>query len=310
MIKDIFISNKIFRFDCFLFALKCAIENLGGDYIPLLLNEYHLYEQGREYPKIRRKKYVALEELQQYLGVGIKKMSVSENVLQQIRERLNKSELVIVVTNDYYNPLRLDMCGVQHKPHHILIYDMDWNNQTIKIVESKYRKSVFYEKMDISFQNFLEAQKYTDSKEIIIVYKEEKNKNKIDNLFTSKQTKGNIEMRESIECLKTYSLLLRDVLCLENQNHWIEFLNDMCNQFQLYTFVCNQVYPDRKLRDSVEEIYRKYYLLRVRFLKDLKTDFLISNNSYYSTIFEEIEKKEYERIGKWKCLDVVKYQLS
>lgn len=297
-----------YNFDCLTFALLCGIDKIGGNVIPILINKYHFYNIQKKIPNVIQKSTYFLSNIQSYLNVTIKTIKFQDNCIQIILDALKKNGLVIVLTNDYYNPLRVDTYLKEHKPHHILIYGANVYSEIFQIIESNHRYTVNYQTMEISFSNLMTSQKYTKRHELILLFPKYQSKcrkcHNIDNYIVKKCfNKQKHELYKSIKNLETYEKQLKKVIYDNTEiNDWLEFFNNICNIYKTYIYIDNIIFHNSQLNELTNSIYRKWYLLRIEFVKCIRKKHLMIVLNNILNEFNIISKQEIKRIDFIKKL--------
>ena len=263
-----------------------------------------MFDIADNQPKVRQTSMRSICAIQPYLGVIVEQTPAQDQVLEKIWNALEKGGMVIALTNDFYNPLRLDMFHKQHKPHNILIYDMDKTKRRLQIVESKYRNAVLYEPLYIEFEDFLETQAHTVEKEMTIVY--------VDTSTTTKEPMADFlgkafdEMEPAMIIsagrLEVCGELLKEQQGEIGREGWTAFFNDACNQYQTCAAVYKEIFHHETLAKLADDIYRKWYSLRISFVKDVRTGSFRAQCPAYCKAFSELAEKERIRIKIMRTL--------
>ena len=287
--------NDIYTHDCFMNTLLCAADYYHLDYPILTLHKGFYYSFDGEQLGGNSVVLFPIDEMAMSIGLKInKEKDEIENWREQYKIKFEQDDIIIAPVDDYFNPLRVDIYQKEHLPHYILIYDMDNMNQTLSVIESRYRDAVSYKNMKIRYDDF------------------EKSHFRTENFYKYVYKKINRDINFSYEkdylynCIK---LTEQSVFNLQNCFHylseneavydkgWLNNINNICNQVKIERYVFKKVFHNSDLFSVVNEIYQAWYLLRTKIVKLSMKSQANDTPSKNITYLKKIEKLERDKLN-------------
>lgn len=257
--------NDIYTHDCFMNTLLCTAKYYQLDYPMLTLHKGFSYSVDGEQLGGNSVILFPIDELALSIGLEMdKENDCIKNWREQYKIKLERDEIIIAPVDDYCNPLRVDAYKKEHLPHYILIYSMDNVNETLSVIESRYRTTVSYKNMKMRYDDFEKSHFQTET-----LYKYIYKKNKIDIKLPYKKDYLHNSMQlteQSVFNLQNYIhyLSANEVV---DKKEWLKNLNDICNQVKIERYVFEKVFCNSDLFSAVAEIYQTWYLLRTKVVK-------------------------------------------
>jgi len=243
-------------------AVLCAAKHYQLNYPMLTLHKSFSYIIDGEKLSSHSVTLFPINELALAIGMEIdRKNDCINNWKEQYRTHFEKGELIIALLNDYYNPLRVDTYQREHLPHHILIYSMDDVSENLSVVESRYRTTVLYKNMEMSYDDFEKSHFQTETMYRYICRKIKS---------TMKESYKNVYLHSSIHATEQSVDNLNNYICFLSTNeisdvkNWIKCLDDICVQLKVEQYVFEKVFCNNDLADLVADIYQTWYLLRAK----------------------------------------------
>jgi len=287
--------NDIYTHDCFMNTLLCTAKYYKLDYPMLTLHKGYSYSVDGEQLGGNSVTLFPIDELA--LSIGLK-MNKEKDCIKNWREhykvKLERDEFIIAPVDDYSNPLRVDAYKKEHLPHYLLIYSMDNVNKTLSVIESRYRTTVLYKNMKMSYNDF-ERSHFETEKLYKYIYK--RGKSGIKPPYKREYLHSSIQLTEQSILSLQNNIRYLSANKVTDKKEWLKNLNDICNQVKIMRYVFEKVFCNSDLFCSVAEIYQTWYLLRTRVVKLL----MISQSDAVApkiiTYLKKIEKMERDKLN-------------
>ncbi len=257
--------NDIYTHDCFMNSLLCAARYYQLDYPVLTLHRIFFYSLEGEQLEGQSIIMFPIEELALALGMEIyKEKDDIRNWKEQHNIAFKRGDIIVAPLDDYYNPLRVDIYNKEHLPHYTLIYDMDNRNETLSVVESRYRTTVSYKNMKMRYADYEKSHFQTET---LYKYVLKKSKCNLKIPYKDKYLHMNVQLAEqSIANLQKYICYLSKNEVTEKKE-WLKNLNDICNQVKVERYIYEKAFCNKDLSSISTDIFKTWYLVRTYVLK-------------------------------------------
>lgn len=153
-ISNIYPFNDIFFKNCFYNSAFPIIKHFNRDVSTYLINSIPVFNINSKLGIVSG--YCDTKEIYDLLtddGIICNYKTISENLLLDIKDSINKGRPVIIWVDCYYEPLRKDTYKKKHLGHTWLVYGYDDDNKQLNIIEHKYSDNLTYEKQIISYDD-------------------------------------------------------------------------------------------------------------------------------------------------------------
>lgn len=287
--------NDIYTHDCFMNTLLCAAKYYRLDYPMLTLHKGFYYSFEGEQLSGNSVILFPIDEITLSIGLKInKEKDEIENWRERYKIKFEQDEIIIAPVNDYFNPLRVDAYQKVHLPHYVLIYSMDNMNQTLSVIESRYREAVSYKNMKMRYDDFEKSHFRTDTLYKYVYKKVNRNINfsyEKDYLYNSIQL-----TEQSVFNLQNYFHYLSANEVVDDIR-WLKNINDICNQVKIERYAFEKVFHNSDLFSVVNEIYQTWYLLRTKVVKLSMKSQSGNITSKIITYLKKIENLERDKLN-------------
>ncbi len=153
--------NDLYYRSCFYNALFPIVMHFNGDIIPFILNDLRAYSYTSTGQGINLDiEFIQLESTEKILSgmnISMDTKEYSSNIIGDIRDSILKDRPALIFIDCFYESIRKDAYRSRHIPHNITIFGFDDINRQCHIIEHKYRESLTYEKMTISFEDIIDS---------------------------------------------------------------------------------------------------------------------------------------------------------
>ncbi len=287
--------NDIYTHDCFMNSLLCAARHYQLDYPMLTLHKIFYYSLEEEQLLGRSKIIFPLDELATAIGMEIyKEKDHIQNWKEQYNIAFKRGDIIVVPLDDYYNPLRVDIYNKEHLPHYTLIYNMDDSNETLWVVESKYRTTVSYKNMKMAYVDY---EKSHFQNETLCKYILRKSKCNLKIPYKDKYLHINIQLLEkSIANLQNYICYLAQNQVTEKKE-WLNNLNEICNQVKVERYIYEKAFCNKDVSFISADIFKIWYLVRTYVVKLSMFNQSDSINSKIIAGLKKIEELEKNKLS-------------
>jgi acyl transferase domain-containing protein len=315
--------NDLFYKSCFYNSLFPAIKYFTRDIYPFLINDINVYRLNYCFDKIKicSSEYISLKTYEQLLneaGLLCKHIEISANIIDDIRESINRNNPVIIWVDCYYEPIRQDIYLNEHLLHTWLIYGYNDVLKYFNIIEHNYRDNLDYKKQIINYDdailcyngcidNFISKTPFPSFIEIYINQHDKKLKEQYRNLDEYKnEYKSNIikykdKFFESLENIKLftedYKNSVTDIQLLNQiSESLIAGFNAIINAKKIQLYILNRLFYDNPVIIKIlENIVDNWEGIRSIILKFSYTSIYKQKMLEQSIIsLDEIYKLEHE----------------
>lgn len=252
--------NDVYTCDCLMNSFLCAAKHYQLDYPMLTLHKIFFYALEAEQLEGRCSIMFPMEELALAYGMEIhKEKDDIRNWKEQYQMVFQRGDLLIASGDDYYNPLRIDIYQKEHLPHYTLIYNMDNGDETLSVIESRYRTTVSYKNLKMTCSDYEKLHFQTDAPYKFILSKSKCN---IKIPYKDKYLQRSCELVEqSIGNLQKYICYLSKNKVTQKKD-WLKNLNDICNQVKVERYIYEKAFGNKELSSVSADIFETWYLVR------------------------------------------------
>lgn len=236
--------NEIFYRSCFYSSLFPIVNYYYKDVLPVFLNDVTIYDylniNGKQRLAVRYLSNKNLDDMLCDLGINIESLCYIENLIDNIKDDVQKNKLIIIRADSFYESIRKDTYLKTHLTNSLLIYGYNNINKEINIIEHDHRDYMSYKKSTLNYEEIVNVykgfhdnfmQRASDPSYFLF---SSSDSNKAKNIFDYnshfKGYKTNInrklnDIKEGLEKLEKYSeIIMEIVLCENNLNINLEDL--------------------------------------------------------------------------------------
>lgn len=286
--------NDVYTHDCFMNSLLCAARHYQLDYPILTLHRIFYYSmEGKQLVGSSEISF-SIKALAGAAGLIISKENDHvEDWKEQYGTAFKRGDLILVQHDDFYNPLRVDTYNKDHLPHYTLIYDMDNKNETLSVIESRYRKTVSYKNMKMQYKDYVKSRFQEKN---LTKYILRKGRNTSEYPYKKLYLDRHVKLEEpSITNLGRYICYLSKNKIMTD-NSIMDHFNDICNQVKIERYQYEQVFCNQDLSYISDEIYKNWYLIRTYVVKLSMLDQAEMIQSKMVTGLRKIKELEEEKL--------------
>lgn len=95
------------------------------------------------------------EDITKDANMKINKVKRSNVIVSDLKSSISNGKPVIICIDSFYEPIRKDVYNKEHWPHNLLVYGFDDTREVFNIIEHKNRKSMVYEKRELSYEHMV-----------------------------------------------------------------------------------------------------------------------------------------------------------
>ncbi|XBX10052.1 BtrH N-terminal domain-containing protein [Enterocloster clostridioformis] len=159
MIENILPFNHLYYRICFYNALFSVLEYYEISNLYVFANNLPVYAFNKS-GYLSDIQYVSeLNELQLLNNLGLEVNTQCTNLIEDIKNSIDKNCPVIVAVDCYYLSIRKDLYQKEHWPHTLLVYGYDDERKIALVFEHPFRDSLEYVKKELQFNELEEAYK-------------------------------------------------------------------------------------------------------------------------------------------------------
>lgn len=173
--------NELFYRNCFFNALFPIIKYSNKSIMPLLMNDVVVYNKDAvgEGAMSLNASYLTVKSFEELLKCEAYQMECilkSADIIQDVKNGIDKSIPVIVWIDAFYEPIRTDVYNQAHRDHTLLVYGYDEDKQIFHIIEHENMDDLDYRKREISYADMQKCyegylKNYWEDENVATVYK-------------------------------------------------------------------------------------------------------------------------------------------
>ncbi|MFZ5351466.1 MAG: hypothetical protein ACOZCL_01945 [Bacillota bacterium] len=158
VIPELIPFNDIFYRNCYANSLFPIMKYYGKDILSILVNDVLLYEFENGDIKIEKfsVNYFPVKSINDVIteeGLSTSTIYRSDSIIKEIIASISINRPVILWVDCFYESNRLDAFMKNHWPHTLLIHGFDNDNKVFDVIEHKFRDTLSYSKMKISYDD-------------------------------------------------------------------------------------------------------------------------------------------------------------
>lgn len=318
--------NEFYFQSCFYNAIFPVIRYYGSDLRSILVENIDLYRtnvtsKGEKILDIEYISCVPVDEILHTIGISIKMRPYTENVIEELKNTIDRGHFVIIWIDCYYESLKKKVYQTYHWPHSLLIYGYQEKQKEMFIIEHEYKDNLTYEKKKISYEELKRCyegykENFADQENMVMSYEIAKSGDAIvqeeqlgDRLYANLTVNKN-QLAEQIGALEDFQSYFTDKakkqsIKLEELEQIVEGLNHVINAKTVQMYTYKNVIPDNiSYSESMNAILYKWKITRgilakCIFLGECTREEIQKAMNYINDIVEE-EKIFLNKIRKEK----------
>ena len=176
--------NEFFYRECYYLSLFSIVSYLNMDILTFLINDIPFYYKDIDigYINVQYINYIDLENLFLNNHIQPHHESYQEDLVSQIKSKIDMGNPVIVWLDSFYQPYIMDTFQKQHIQHTCTIYGYNSSEQLFYVVDHISKDSLSYSHQTISFIDlqkacvkYLEHFPTSDANKLLITFEKTKN---------------------------------------------------------------------------------------------------------------------------------------